>query len=800
MKTFKRILLALAVLIGIAVITAVFFIRNLQHRAMPDYDSNVYIPGIRKKVTVYRDSMGIPHIYAVNEHDLYVTTGYIMAQERLWQMDLLRRVTTGRLSEIFGKDFVETDLLLRALDYPRKSKWVLDSCSQDVLKALEAFSKGVNHYITDYYDRLPPEFTILGYKPEPWKKIHSVNLIGYMAWDLELGWSPFTLHKIKSKIDSIRFVQLLPDIEARETVVYPDYEIESLDLTNSILGGNRKLQDMQLDILHGSNNWSLAGSKTASGKPILANDMHIGLNMPGIWMQIHQQVEPEGLNVTGVAVPGQPFVICGHNDSIAWGMTNTGVDNVDFYEEKINEDTSKYLYQGNWYDIEIRQESIATKDDDTINEVLRYTHRGPVVNRFKNYNEKIITMHWAGHEYSNEMRTIFQLNRASSWDEFLNAIQTFKSISQNINYADTKGNIGLYCAAGVPVRKREPGFEILPGWTDEFDWQGFVPFDELPFSFNPEKGFVASANSKTVGNDYPYHIGKWFSMPYRMNRLNELLGSENEFTPEMVKSVQTDVESDLAREFSDEIITAVERMMDLKDIEKEGLNLLREWDFKMQSEKAAPLLFEELYTTLFENAFSDELGDSLYHEFIKVTKLPKVALSNIWYIPESPWWDDTHTSKVETMNEILVTTFRQVIDKLENQFGSDMSKWSWGSMHQLTLEHPLGSVNILNRFFNLNKGPFRVGGSYHTIMPYTYPFVDRYKVNHGASQRHIYDLNDWDNSWSVIPTGVSGLPSSRFYGNQTGMYVNSKYHRDLFSKENVMANALHVQNYLPDIQ
>lgn len=800
MKAVKRILLTLVILLALAVVAGVFFVINLQHRALPDYEENIYISDLEEQVTVYRDSMGIPHIFAQNEHDLYLTTGYVMAQERLWQMDLLRRVTLGRLAEIFGKEFTDTDLLLRALDYPSKSKWVIDSCDQNIIASLEAFTDGVNNYIAGAYKKLPPEFTILGYKPEPWEMMHSVNLIGYMAWDLELGWSPFILHKLKPKIDSIRFAQLLPNVDSRETVVYPEFELENTTLASSILDGNNKLQELQLDILKGSNNWSIAGSKTKSGMPILANDMHIGFNMPGIWMQVHQHVEPKGINVTGVAVPGQPFVICGHNDSIAWGMTNTGVDNVDFYEEKVNEDTTKYMYQNNWYDIEYRDEAIKTKEGDTVNMTLMFTHRGPIVNRFKSYNEKVISMHWAGHEYSNEMRTVFLLNRASNRDEFLNAIQTFKSISQNINYADTKGNIGLYCAAGIPVRKRESGYMLLPGWTNEYDWQGFVPFEELPGSFNPGKGYVASANNKTVGDDYPYHIGKWFSLPYRMNRINEMLAEKDDFTPETVKPVQTDLKSDLAKTFSDEIVAAVEKSSNLNDIEKQAISLLNNWNHEMKADMAEPLLFEEMYNTLLERVFADEFGDSLYLEFIRVSKLPRVALSNIWELPSSPWWDNVNTPETEDMDIMLSKSFHKVVESLTNQFGSDISRWSWGDVHQLTLEHPLGSVNILNKVFHVNKGPFKVGGSYHTVMPYTYPFTQRYQVNHGASQRHIYDLSDWDNSWTVIPTGVSGVPASRFYGNQTELYVNNKYHRDLFSKENVMVNALYVQNYLPKIE
>lgn len=800
MKTVKRILFAFLALVVIGVIAGIIFVNNLQNRALPDYNENMYVAGLNQEVSVYRDSMGIPHIYAQNEHDLYLTTGYIMAQERLWQMDLLRRVTTGRLAEIFGKEFIDTDVLLRALDYPRKSKWVLDSCNQNIVVSLEAFAQGVNNYIADHYNQLPPEFAILGYKPEPWEPIHSVNLIGYMAWDLEAGWSPFMLHKFKTKLDSVRWNQLLPNIESRETVVYPNYDHEKAEIASTLLKENEKLRELQLDIFSGSNNWTVSGDKTRSGKPILANDMHLGLNLPGIWMQIHQHVQTGSLHVTGVAVPGQPFVICGHNDSIAWGMTNAFVDNVDFYEEKLNEDSTKYLYQERWFDIEQRPVSIKTKEDEIIKDTIWFTHRGPIVNRFKDYHQRPISMHWVGHEYSNEIQTVFLLNRAHNWQEFLNAARTFKSISQNINYADTRGNIGLFYAAGIPVRKRLPGYHILPGWTDEFDWQGFVPFQELPYSYNPTDGFVASANVKTVGNDYPYHIGSWYSMPYRMNRINELLEKDNSFTSESMKAVQTDLKSDLASTYTEEIIRSVNKNNDLSETEEQALSILQDWDYQMKSGSSAAFIFEDVYQNLIDLAFSDEMGDSLFHMYLSVSKLPKIGLFNIWQKADSPWWDDVHTDNTELKTDIISAAFRKSINRLQNQFGNDPGTWEWGKVHQLTLEHPLGSVEMLDKAVKLNRGPYPVGGSYHTVMPYSYSFTNPYNPDHGASQRHIYDLADWDNSWTIIPTGTSGIPSSPYYANQTETYIQKKYHRDLFSKESVMTTAVYVQNYLPKVE
>jgi penicillin amidase len=440
---------------------AIVFIKVLPMRSVPKYEGNFKLPGLENEVTVYYDSLVIPHIYAETEADLYKTVGYIMAQERLWQMDLLRRVTLGRLSEIFGEDYVKTDLLLRSLRNSEKSFQILDSLDQEVKLSLYAFADGINYYISENKKKLPVEFSILGYKPEPWEPHHSLNLIGYMAWDLKAGWGQFIMQKLKTTLDSALFYDLMPDIEARKSVIAPNYKIDSINFSSSLLSYDDRLEEMGADIFSASNNWAVNAKKSTTGNPILANDMHLGYTLPGIWMQMHQVVKGK-LNVTGVALPGQPLIIAGHNESIAWGMTNTYVDNVDFYQEKVNKDTTQYLFNSNWNDIITKTEKIATSEGDTIELINRFTHRGPIVSEHKGFDDNVISMHWAGENFSNEMRTVYLLNRAKNWDEFKNAVKSFKAISQNINYADIDGNIGIYACAGIPIRKREFAKFLFP--------------------------------------------------------------------------------------------------------------------------------------------------------------------------------------------------------------------------------------------------------------------------------------------------------------------------------------------------
>ncbi len=797
MKILKRTLQILLVLIIIIFIAGLFIIRNISRRALPDYNTDISLEGLTADVRVYRDQYGIPHVYADNEHDLYTAVGFLLAQDRLWQMDLLRRVTLGRLSEIFGEDFIDIDLLLRALRYTEKSMRLLETGKPEIVGALEAFAAGINQYLSAQSGKLPPEFTILGYKPEPWESFHSLNLIGYMAWDLKAGWNELILEKIKSVTDSVHMIELLPDVSVYKSFVYPEFgaDMKSSSVLSDLLTIIGKLDNLGVDVFSGSNNWAVSGDKSISGKPLLANDMHISLNIPGIWYQMHHTVKGK-LNVTGLVLPGQPFVICGHNEDIAWGMTNTYVDNVDFYLEKINpSDSNQYLYMDEWKNFIVKEEHIAVKGGDTVVREIRFSHRGPVISEFKNFRDETITMHWIGDEPSNEMKTVYLLNRAGNWEEFKEALRTFKSISQNIVYADQEGNIGLFCAAGIPIRKRAGTYGILPGWTDEFNWTGMVPFEELPFSYNPQNGFVSSANNKSVDDTYPYHIGSWYDLPYRNNRIRELLGEKEKYSVDDFTGIQLDQQSGMATHFKPQLLKALKSHNGLSELQQECMQLLESWDGTMNKNRPEAAIFESFYIQLRKNLFSDELGAELFENLENVSSIISAAVYRILERNESAWADDISTVEKESLADIYVRSFQDAVNDLHDQFDDDPAKWAWGDLLLFTLKHPLSSARILDRVFSLNRGPYNVGGSFHTISKYTYPGNDPSQVNHGSSHRHVFTFDDWDKSLTIIPTGNSGIPSSRHYCDQTGMYVTGEYHKDLFSRESVEANAVYYMSF-----
>ena len=666
----------------------------------------------------------------------------------------------------------------------------------------DAFCDGVNQYLEKNDSNLPLEFTILKYKPEKWRPEHSFNVIGYFSFDLTTAWNTeIFFYRVRQQVGEDKMREILPDTPAEREVIFPqfDQDVTELELRDSLASVRELIDEMGLNFFHGSNNWAVSGEKSQTGKPIFANDMHLGLNAPGIWYQMHQVVEGK-LNVTGVVAPGQPFIVAGHNDRIAWGFTNVMLDDMDFYLEKINPDNpDEYEYNGQWRKMKVTKEAIKLKDGRVIEKVIRYTHRGPVISEIKKIKDKVISMRWIGNEDSNEVRSLFLLNRAGNWDDFKNAMKTFKSVSQNTLYADVNGNIGLYCAAGIPIRKKGNGISIMPGWTDEYDWQGLVPFEKQPHSFNPDNGFLCSANNKTVFNNYPYYISNWFVPDYRFRRISEMLANKTAVSINDFKEMQADFKSKLVEDMKNDLMKSLSLVNDFDSVESQCFEVLKSWNGILNKNEAAPAVFEAFYVKLAENIFKDELGDELLKEMFSMTYIVNHAVDQLWKNKTSIWFDDaTTTNKKEGFDDIVQKSFRDSVKWLKEKLGGDPSKWEWGNIHQLTLEHPLGSVKILDQVFKFNRGPYSVGGSSHTLCPYQYKLSDPFKVVHGASHRHIYSLANWDESLSVIPTGNSGIPASKHYCDQTKLYVNNEYHSDYITRDLIEKNAKYMSQLKPE--
>jgi penicillin amidase len=800
MKIFRRILLAIILLIVVGAIAGMLLLNNVKKGAIPDYSEPVDLENMIDEVTVLRDSLAIPHVYAKNEEDLYRVVGYITAQDRLWQMDLMRRITTGRLSEIFGEDMITADQLFRSFDFSKKSSKVIDTTDPEIIKCLEAYSDGVNQYIEKNNKKLSFEFKLLGYKPDKWTTVHTLNLIGYMAWDLTSGWTAdMAIYKIAQTVEDSLLRELMPWDGDRETrFVYPDYikEHPELVMNTTLEEAIRVIDKMGIKVFEASNNWAVSGEKSETGMPLVANDMHLGFMSPGIWYQMHHVVEGK-LNVTGCVLPGQPYVIAGHNDDIAWGMTNITIDNLDFYLETINpQDSNQYKLNGRWVDMRIVEESIKIKgEDEPVTRINRFTHRGPIVSTFKGVKDKTISARWIGTDYSNELRSVHLFNRASNWEEFRDAAKTFIAVSQNIVYADKEGNIGLQAAGGIPIRKGDHVM-VYPGDTTLYDWgeKDRVPFENMPYTFNPESGMVSSANNKTVSDEYPYYIGTWFSLPNRIDRIREMLEETEKHSVESFQKMQADQTSVFARRLTPVFVNALEGNVDGRAAQ--ALEELKKWDYNMDKSLAAPMIYEQTFVELIHALYEDELGEDVFPQIMGNNIIARYHIYNLAESMESAWCDDINTTnKLESFSDNIRQAFIAAIDSLTIIAGEDMNTWKWGDIHTLTIEHPMGGVDIVNKLFSPNLGPYAVGGGFHTVAPYSYPLGSGYDVNHGASERHVFSLANWDDSKTVIPTGTSGIPASPYYGNQTEMYINFKYHDDKFSKGAVEKRTKYTARY-----
>lgn len=796
MKLFKTILYVLLVLIVVVIIAGLFMLRGIKKGALPGYEGEITLAGLTEEVTVYRDNRGMPHLYAANEHDLYFATGYIMAQERLWQMDLIRRATTGRLSEIFGEDYVQTDLFLRSLEMTAKSHMVLSSQDPEIIDCIQAYADGVNTYITSAGRKLPPEFRLLGYKPDPWKLEDIANIIGYMGWDLASDnlSSDIFYYRLARKFGPEKALQLIPGWEAVSSVVFPGFALseELLENAQEFISSMDKLEALGIVSFSGSNNWAVAGSRTETGKPVLSNDMHLSFGSPGIWYQMHHVV-PGKVNVTGVIVPGQPFVVAGHNDNIAWGMTNLMVDDIDLFAEKINpKNQNQYFFNEEWKNMVVKDEVIRIKGGEADTFKLKFTHRGPLVSGFRNIDDASLSMRWAGYDYSDEIKAVYLLNRAADWNDFRNAISNFRSISQNFVYADTEGNIGLNTGGGIAIRKGS-GTSIRSGETDEYDWKGYVPFEQLPSSFNPENGYVSSANNKTVTDAYPYYIGTGFALPYRINRIRQMLDEKEVFGFDDFKRMITDQHSDYAALMTPYILKLMEKKAELNDAEIEALETLQGWDYDMNADLVAPSVFEYFRISFGKMLLADDLAE-LYDGMFGLSR--DYYIYRILKTGPDGWVDDVSTPGTETLDDIILKSYRDCISTMTSQLGEDQSLWTWGSIHSIIISHPVGSaVPLIDKIFKFNSDAYPVGGSNHTVSPYSYS--PGFIIDHGASERHIFNTADWDESLTVIPTGSSGIPADEFYLSQTKAYVNGEFFKDAFSDDAVRTAAKYTLKLKP---
>ncbi|WP_035690659.1 penicillin acylase family protein [Azospirillum halopraeferens] len=759
-RVFRFVALALVgvmVLVAAAAAGGLWWLRGEQ----PAYTGTVRLAGLDRPVEVLRDANGVPHIFAESDADAAFALGYVHAQDRLWQMELMRRIGSGRLAELFGTRFgawpVGLDRQMRTLGFAQGARDSYAALSPGARRDLDAYAAGVNAYLASRTEALPVEFQLLRHEPAPWTPADSLVWGKLMALQLSGNY--------RQEIQRARLLRRLTPEQVAD--LYPGDPEGSAVTLAALLDGfdfDRVAADLPpaLGPDLASNEWVLSGPRTTTGKPILANDPHLGLEAPILWY-LARIVTPER-RLVGATVPGTPLMILGHNGRVAWGFTTTHSDTQDLFIERIDPaDPNRYLTPGGSEPFEVRTEIIRVAGAPDVELTVRRTRHGPVISDLPDEGSDlfpaghVLALAFAGIDGADTTaEALYLVNRATSAAEVRDALRLHRTPQQNVVFADTAGAIGLVSPALVPIRRNGDGSVPVPGWTGEYDWAGFIPYDELPHAADPESGRIVNANNAVVGPDYPHLLTTTWPEPHRADRIIEMLGDGTH-----------DVDATVAH-LMDAVSPAARRLLPLMlqvpapaaGPAAEAVAMLRQWDATMDRNRPEPLIYEWWLRELNRTLFADELGDLFGEYFYQRTETVYRALSD-----RRQWCDDVRTPTVETCGDALASSLDAALARLRERHGTDPAAWRWGDEHRAPLSHRvLGRVPGFNRVFGLEV---ETDGSGTTVNRGTSRISDEaapFAHVHGAGFRAVYDLSDLPNSRFVIATGQSGNPFSPHWG------------------------------------
>jgi penicillin amidase len=776
----------------------------LTRRPLPRKKGKLVLHGLHEKVEIITDQYGIPHIYAENEDDLFFSQGYIHAQDRLWQMDLNRRIGSGRLSEVVGPATLELDRFCRRLGLHRAAEEAAARLSTHDRRLLETYARGVNAYIEQYRNRLPIEFAILRYRPEPWKASDTLQWGKMMGWTLSGNW--------ETEIIRARLVARLgPDQAARlesgydphqPLIVPPGVEYNGVNL--GLLEQYEQIKELSgFGMLGGSNNWVVDGTMTTTGAPMLCNDPHLGQAAPSIWYECH--LVAGDIDVIGASFPGSPGIIIGHNQYIAWGMTNAVSDVEDLYIEKFHpEKPHLYEFEGRWEEAHIIREEIKIRGKkEPVVEEVRITRHGPVITSLPipggngAASELPLALRWTGMEQNHIISALQKLDRATNWHEFREALRDWDVPPQNFVYADIEGNIGYIMAGAIPIRKKGQALLPSPGWTGEYEWSGLIPFEELPQTYNPEQHFVATANNRVVDDSYPYYISNEWLSGYRAQRIRDLLTSRGKLSRSDMAAIQADYYSIPASQIVPHLLT----LQATTRLEWAALDMLRAWDYTLAPDSVGAAIYTTFYRHLERVVLSAIVGDDeqllqsylgsgsnllvLINGYMGRSKPLVIRLLNehddSWFansaVPNGPAsWDSA-----------LARAFSAAIEELRDQLGDDLTRWQYRKIHKMTFVHALGLVKPLNLYFN--RGPYGIGGDADTVnVSIALPRTPR-EVITVPSYRQIIDLGNLHRSLSSHSPGQSGHRASKHYDDFIDLFLTNKRHPMFYDRDTIEAHS-----------
>ena len=794
MRTILRLLFwTFTVILVAACAAAWWFI----YRPLPQLDGSIPIPGLQKEVTVDRDNWGVPHIRASSLKDAVEAQGYVMAQDRLWQLDLLRRASRGQLSEIVGPLALKSDRQFRTFGFSRAAERDFAAMDQDSRALMEAYARGVNRFIDQHQHSLPLEFSLLKYKPQPWQPTDSLVIAGYMYQTLTDTWErELDRAKVEERVGADRSKYLFADDSpmdhfvigdpnalddaSQASRVKPDEDDDDDMPTDTILKASERgggsaptpegfaditsalwpsmqsyLEQTQSEIRKGlgSNNWVVSGAHTATGKPLLANDTHLELSVPPIWYEIH--LSAPGFNAKGFTLPGAPLIVIGHNDRIAWGFTNNGADVQDLYIETSNPAApDEYRVNGAWQKAQVFDEVIHVKGQSDEHLKLVVTRHGPIVHR---EGDKAYALRWTALEPGGLKNTYSWLSRAENWQEFLAVMKNVWGPGQNAVYADVDGNIGYIMAAHVPIRKKGRGEVPVPGDTDEYEWTGYIPFDQLPQALNPPGGLIVTANARVVGPKYkPYLTDRW-EEPYRTARIYDLLHDKTGLRPVDMLKVETDTYSYPHVFLADQFSAAAKNAQPKDPRARKLVNDLKDWNGIADADSSLVSFLEMARRAAVELILEPYLGkDTNLYKWRSTAFLQKVLTDR-----PANWLPPAY----KNYDELLAAAADRAVSMLTEETKSDrIADWQWKELDSLDMLHPLGREGFLKRLLSITGKP--QSGTAYSVRAAT--------KRHGPSMRFIANLANWDDCIMLIPAGESGQLGSGHYTDQFSFWYESK--------------------------
>jgi penicillin amidase len=755
---------------------------------LPKINGSIKLPGLTAPVEILRDRWGIPHIYAVNDADLFFAQGFVHAQDRLFQMELNRRTAQGRLSELFGELALDTDRTARTFGFHRLGRADWANASASLREAIQAYTAGVNAYLQHPARKMPVEFTLLGHTPEPWQPEDSAAFSRVMIWQLSHAWYG---ELIRSRI----MEKVGPQAAAELEITYPQgnpstlpagIEFNRLDPQGSLqhVGGPFLKRGL------GSNAWAVSPEKSITGNAYLCNDMHLALGQPGLWYEVH--LHGGSYDVTGVSLPGLPLVLVGHNRHIAWGMTLAYTDCEDLYVEQFDPANPRlYRVEDDWLEAELISETIRVKGRAQPHiENVHITRHGPIISDVVEHPQQRLAVCSMALRPNKAIEGWQQIDLAENWDDFVRAMHLIEAPQLNVAYADVENNIGYWVTGRTPIRTQGDGSLPAPGWDTAYDWSGEIPFEEMPHALNPEQGFIVTTNNRVVGEDYPYFLGNVWMNGYRARRLTDILESKAKLGADDFRAMHMDFTCLPGKEF-------IEQIKDFQSADADvnlALKELSAWDGVLSPVSVGGAVYEVTRYTLVRNLLESGLGEKLalqvmgqgFHPLLLASHEfyghDTVALLRILKNPDS-WWLEQAGGR----SALLERSLKQTVGWLRSQLGADPAAWEWGRLHHAVFPHPLGLQKPLDKVFN--RGPHPIGGDTDTPCQTAFHPDRPYDNNAWApSWRQIIDMGDLSRSLAIFPPGQSGQLGSPHYDDLIQPWLKGEYHPMLWTRQQVEAN------------